>query len=73
MCIENVLLAMTAEGVYGVTRVPRETSSLKRVLGVPDGYDVAAVIPIDYPEDYFLEQKAVSLKEKLHYDKWEII
>lgn len=73
MCIENILLAMTAEGLYGVTSVPRETSSLKKVLGVPDGYDVAAVIPIGYPEVYFVEQKAVSLKEKLHYNKWEIV
>jgi len=72
-CIENILLAMTAEGLYGVTSVPRETASLKKVLGVPDGYDVAAVIPIGYPMDYSVKQKTVSLKEKLHYDKWENI
>ena len=70
MCIENILLAMTAEGLYGVTSVPRETASLKKVLGVPDGYEVAAVIPIGYPEDYSINQKFVLLEEKLHYDKW---
>lgn len=70
MCIENILLAMTAEGLYGVTSVPRETRILRKVLGVPDGYEVAAVIPIGYPEDYSISQKAVSLDEKLHYDKW---
>lgn len=70
MCIENILLAMAAEGLYGVTAVPRETSTLKSVLGVPDGYEVAAVIPIGYPEDYDVRQKPVSLGEKLHYDKW---
>ena len=70
MCIENILLAMTAEGLYGVTSVPRETTSLKKVLGVPDGYEVAVVIPIGYPEDYSINQKFVLLEEKLHYDKW---
>jgi nitroreductase len=71
MCIENVLLAMATEGLYGVTAVPRETAVLKKVLGVPDSYEVAAAIPIGYPMDYSVKQKTVSLEEKLHYDKWE--
>ncbi|NIU82351.1 MAG: nitroreductase, partial [Candidatus Korarchaeota archaeon] len=50
MCIENILLAMAAEGLYGVTSVPRETHLLKKILGIPDGYEVAAAIPIGYPE-----------------------
>ena len=70
MCIENIMLAMAAEGLYGVTAVPRETSSFKKVLGVPNGYEVAAAIPLGYPEDYSVKQKPVSLEEKLHYDKW---
>ena len=70
MCLENILLAMTAEGLYGVTSVPRETVSLKKLLGVPDGYEVAAAIPIGYPEDQPVTQKTVSLEDKLHYDKW---
>ena len=73
MCIENILLAMTAEGLYGVTSVPRETASLKKVLGIPEGYDVAAAIPIGYPENYPIKQKTISLEEKLHYNKWENI
>jgi len=70
MCIENIMLAMAAEGLYGVTSVPRETAVLKGVLGVPDGYEVAAVIPIGYPMDYSVRQNTISLKEKLHFDKW---
>jgi len=70
MCIENIVLAMAAEGLYGVTSVPRETAVLRRALGVPDGYEVAAAIPIGYPVDYSVRQKTVSLEEKLHYDKW---
>ncbi len=71
MCIENILLAMAAEDLYGVTAVPRETALLKKVLGVPDGYEVAAAIPIGYPEDYSVKQKNVSVEEKLHFNTWK--
>ena len=70
MVMENILLAMTAEGLYGVTSVPRETGLLKKVLGVPEGYEVAAAIPIGYPMDYSVKQASVSVEEKLHYDRW---
>ena len=70
MCIENILLAMAAEGLYGVTSVPRETAVLRMVLGVPEGYEVAAVVPMGYPVDYSVKQKTVTLKEKLHFNKW---
>ena len=72
-CIENILLAMAAEGLYGVTSIPRETTSLKKVLGIPEDYEVATIIPIGYPEDYFIKQKTVSLKEKIHYNQWKIM
>ena len=34
-CIENILLAMTAEGLYGVTYIPYETSSIKKNTRCP--------------------------------------
>jgi nitroreductase len=69
-CIENVLLAMAAEGLYGVTYIPYETSSLKKILRVPDDYEVATLIPIGYPQEYFVKQKPVLLQEKIHYNEW---
>lgn len=63
MVIENILLSMTAEGLYGVTAVPRETKLLKEVLGVPVGYKAAAAIPIGYPMDYSVKQTSISLEE----------
>lgn len=69
-CIENILLAMAAEGLYGVTFTSHETVPLKKMLGVPDDYEVATLIPIGYPQEYFVKQKPVSLKEKMHYNKW---
>jgi nitroreductase len=69
-CIENILLAMASEGLYGVTYIPRETTSLKRLLGIPDDYEVATLIPIGYPKEYHVKQKPISLQDKMHYNKW---
>jgi nitroreductase len=69
-CIENILLAMAAEGLYGVTYVPDGTTSLKEVLGVPEDYEIAALIPIGYPKSYSVDQKALSLPQKIHVDNW---
>ena len=69
-CIENILLAMAAEGLYGVTFIPHETAALKKMLGIPDDYEVAALIPIGYPQEYFVKQRPISLQEKIHYDRW---
>jgi hypothetical protein len=60
---------MAAEGLYGVTYIPHETSSLKKILDVPQDYEVAAMIPMGYPTDYFVKQKTVSLREKIHCNK----
>jgi len=69
-CIENILLAMAAEGLYGVTKIPFETDDLKRKLGIPEDYEVAAMIPIGYPQEHFVKQKTILMQEKMHYDKW---
>jgi len=69
-CIENILLAMATEGLFGVTYIPRETSALKRILKVPEDYEVAALIPIGYSKPYQVKQKPTSLQDKIHYDKW---
>jgi 5,6-dimethylbenzimidazole synthase len=69
-CIENILLAMAVEGLYGVTFMAHDTASLKKMLGIPDDYEVATLIPIGYPQKYSVKQKPTSLKEKIHYDRW---
>ena len=69
-CVENILLAMAAEGLYGVTFMTDNTAPLKKMLGIPTDYEVAALIPIGHPQEYIVRQKPVSLKEKMHHDKW---
>ena len=69
-CIENILLAMAAEGLCGVTKIPYETASLKRALGIPEDYEVAAIIPMGYPQEYSVKQKESQLPERTHYGRW---
>ncbi len=69
-CIENILLALAAEGLYGVTFIPHETMSLKKMLCIPDDYDVSVLIPVGYPQEYSVKQRPLSLREKIHYNKW---
>nr|MDO8133055.1 nitroreductase family protein [Candidatus Njordarchaeum guaymaensis] len=70
VCIENILLAMAAEGLFGVTYIPHRTRSIKELLGIPEDYEVAALIPIGYPGEHIVKQKTVLLQQKTHIDKW---
>ena len=71
-CIENILLALASENLYGVTYIPQKTYEVKQVLGVPEQLEIAALIPFGYKEKELrlLPQKSVDLKEKIHLNKW---
>lgn len=70
MCIENVMLALAAEGLFGCTYTPYEATGLKDVLGVPPEYQVAAVIPFGFPMTGPERQTPEGLDERLHIDGW---
>lgn len=71
-CIENILLAMAAEDLYGVTYVPQNTAGVKAVLGIPEHLEVAAIIALGYrAEDARIpRQKVVVLTDRVHHDRW---
>lgn len=71
-CIENILLALAEENLFGVTYIPQKTDQVKKVLNVPDQLEIAAIIPFGYKEDetQVIRQKQVNLKEKIHFNKW---
>ena len=71
MCIENIMLALAAEGLFGCTYTPYESRGLKRLLGVPAGYEIAAVIPFGYPKQPPGENQGEDLDARLHVDGWE--
>lgn len=71
MCIENIMLALAAEGLFGCTYTPYESRGLKQFLGVPHGYEIAAVIPFGYPREPVAEAESEDLDARLHVDGWE--
>jgi 5,6-dimethylbenzimidazole synthase len=70
MCIENIMLALAAEGLFGCTYTPYEARGLKEFLGVPAGYEIAAVIPFGFPIKEPDEGIPENLDERLSVDGW---
>lgn len=71
MCIENIMLALAAEGIFGCTYTPFEAKGLKEFLGVPAGYEIAAVIPFGFPKEPPGAGARDNLDERLHVGGWE--
>jgi nitroreductase len=73
-CIENILVAAAAEGIFGVTRIPMEDErkTIKTALGIPDGYEVPCYVALGYPASGATrtEQTQVTVDEKVHVDAW---
>lgn len=71
-CIENILLSLAENDVFGVTFIPKNTQAVKAVLDIPQELEVAAVIPFGYKASAAktILQKEVQLEEKLHINKW---
>ncbi|MGE5578642.1 MAG: nitroreductase family protein [Bacillota bacterium] len=73
-CIENMMLAATAEGVFGVTAVfgDLQMARAKTVLGVPEDYEVPCFIGLGYPapDAKRVKQPPIDLSQRLHFNKW---
>ena len=70
MCIENIMLALANEGLFGCTYTPYDAHGLKDLLGVPTGYEIAVVIPFGYPKVPPGESESEDLAARLHIDRW---
>lgn len=73
-CIENILLAAAAEGIFGVTRIPfeAERKTLRRLLKIPKDYDTPCYLALGYPAETAKRapQIPVNLEEKTHLNSW---
>jgi nitroreductase len=71
-CIENILLSLAENDVFGVTFIPQNTCAVKKVLNIPEELEVAAIIPFGYRavDAKIYPQKEVNLVERLHIDLW---
>jgi nitroreductase len=74
-CIENILLAAAAEGIFGVTRIPAEAERkiLKEYLNIPEGYEIPCYLALGYPAETAMRasQVEISINERIHTDGWE--
>jgi len=71
-CIENILLSLAENDVFGVTFIPQNTQAVKEALNIPQELEVAAIIPFGYKalDVKAIPQKEVLLEEKLHINNW---
>ncbi|MBP7706017.1 MAG: nitroreductase family protein [Candidatus Aminicenantes bacterium] len=70
MCVENIMLALAAEGLFGCTYTPYDAAGLKEALNVPSEYQIAAVVPFGFPRRRPDPQEPEILDERLHIDTW---
>ena len=73
-CIENILLAASSEGIFGVTRIPmeEELKHIKITLKHPDNYAMPCYIALGYPKpDAKLPvQKTINIEDRIHLNRW---
>lgn len=71
-CIENILLSLAQDGVYGTTLVPHNTPAIKDALGIPQDLEVAAILPFGYkaPDAAIIKHKDVAPDTQTHYNRW---
>ncbi|EKE26419.1 MAG: Nitroreductase [uncultured bacterium (gcode 4)] len=71
-CIENILLSMADNNVFGVTFIPKNTDAVKAILNIPKELEVAAIIPFGYKAENskVINQKDIDLNTRVHFDRW---
>jgi nitroreductase len=70
--VQNILLACRALGV-GATLTTIHSffeDALKQRLGIPDAMEVAAMIPMGYPQGKFGPVSRRPVEEVIHWDRW---
>lgn len=74
LCIENILNAASAEGIYGVVRIPapEESQRVKARLNIPINYEFPCWIALGYPAPGAVRAKQVNidLESRIHQNQW---
>jgi nitroreductase len=73
-CIENILVAAAADGIYGVTRIPFEAERkiIGQHLNIPPDYEMPCYLALGYPAENAARTRQVDicLEERIHMEKW---
>jgi len=70
--VQNLLLAARAHGLGATLTVWHlfREADFRKVLGVPDDYDIYALVPMGYPAGKFGPVRRRPVDEVLHWDTW---
>jgi nitroreductase len=72
--VENMLIAASSHGIYGVTRIPTEAerSHVKERVNAPAGYDFPCYLSLGYESEATnpVRQKRIDYKDHIHLDRW---
>jgi nitroreductase len=73
-CIENILVAAAAEGIFGVMRIPGEDErkTIKEFCTIPADYEVPCYLALGYPMEGAARarQLEIPVRERIHTEKW---
>lgn len=71
-CIENILLSMAAEDIFGVTYIPQNTVKIRSILDIPDNYEIPVIIPMGYldVDSGRCKQNSINLDDRIHINQW---
>lgn len=73
-CIENILVAAAAEGIFGVTRIPfeAERKTIQQFLNLPEEYEVPCYLALGYPAENAARagQVEIDLEQRFHLNGW---
>jgi nitroreductase len=72
LCIENILLAATDEGIFGVTRIPHRITEIKTLFNIPPKYEIPCILPLGYPKKNIsiLEQPNIDTEKRMRFNSW---
>jgi nitroreductase len=70
--VQNLLLAARASGLGGclTTLHLRYEAEIKVLLGIPNGFDTYALVPLGYPRDKFGPLRRRPVEEVTYLDAW---
>jgi len=70
---QNMMLTAWAEGIASCAVTTQDVDCTRRVLGLPEGYRVAIVLPFGYPPEEGVQSlgaKRLPLEEIVHNETW---
>ncbi len=71
MAMGYLLLSLAEDGVYGCTIVPGRSSEARRLLGLPEDWEIATFLPFGYPRGHVVRNAHPSDVEAfLHVDRF---